>query len=120
MRCATPPSLRLALAAAALLAADACCCAGPPRGALSTPPDHECMTGLEGGYDIAVWDCLDGGRVVAYRWSSTVGCSGVTVQRAACGELTTFETRLSDEDLAFCFGLPPDGGQPDGGQPDGG
>jgi len=109
------PALRLLLGSALLFTLPACCCAGLPRGALSTPPDVECMTGLEAGEDIAIWNCVDGGHVVAWRTSSPLGCSGVTVQQAACGELTPFEQNLSQSERDQCHLDAGDAGLPDGG-----
>ncbi|ADO69811.1 hypothetical protein [Stigmatella aurantiaca] len=79
------------------------CCLGEPRKALDTPPDRECQTGVEVGYDIAIWECIQENRVVAYRSSSAFGsCSGITEERVPCGELTPFETANADEVQQEC------------------
>jgi hypothetical protein len=80
------------------------CCLEQPRHALPTAPDHECSTGTTHGFDIAVWDCVDGERVVAWRRSTEMTCSGVTVERAACGEPTEVERELDEGERSECAG----------------
>ena len=102
--CPMPPRHPLLLLAPLVLVLQACC-TEEPREALSTPPDVECQTGVEVGFDIAVWECLNEEHVVAYRSSSAfTSCSGVTVERAPCGELTPFEQSHTDGTRPICEG----------------
>lgn len=93
---------RLLLLAPLVLALQACC-NDEPRDALPTPPDRECRTGVEAGFDIAVWDCVNDEHVVAFRTSSAfTGCSGVTVQKAPCGQITPFERENARDSEPLC------------------
>lgn len=95
----------LLLLAPLLLALQACC-GDHPRDALDTPPDRECQTGVEAGYDIAFWECINGEHIVAHRKSAAIGtCSGVTEERVPCGQLTPFEQAHAD-DLQWECGSP--------------
>jgi hypothetical protein len=99
------PTTPLLLLAPLLLALQACC-GDEPREALSTPPDRECQTGVEVGFDIALWECVKGEHVIAYRTSSALtGCSGVTVERVPCGERTPFEREHADGTQSICDSL---------------
>jgi hypothetical protein len=96
------PTTPLLLLAPLLLALQACC-NEEPREALPTAPDRECKTGVEVGFDIAVWECVNDEHVVAFRESSAfTGCSGVTVQRAPCGQITPFERENSRGTQPIC------------------
>lgn len=95
---ARPPASHFWLLLAPLVLALQACCVSEPREALDTPPDIECQTGVEVGFDIAIWECVQDEHVVAYRRSAAIGtCSGVTMERAPCGQLTAFEQANSDE-----------------------
>lgn len=95
-------ALRVGIVSAALVLAG--CCWQHPRDALSSAPDHQCSTGSTHGFDIAVWDCVDDERVVAWRSSSEMMCSGVEVERGPCGAPTAFERDLGDADRQECAG----------------
>ncbi|MCY1081545.1 hypothetical protein [Archangium lansingense] len=92
---------RLLLLVPLSLALEGCCDHGPEE-ALSTPPDRECMTGVEVGDDIAIWDCVDQQHVVAFRRASALfGCSAVQVQRVPCGQLTPYEQALDGDPCEY-------------------
>jgi hypothetical protein len=101
--CHMSPRLPRLLLLAPLILALQACCSEHPRAALSTPPDRECQTGVEAGFDIALWECINEEHVIAYRTSSAFGgCSGVTVERAPCGELTPFERTHTGGTRSIC------------------
>jgi hypothetical protein len=100
--------LPLLLAAPLLLVLQGCC-GDDPRDALPLPPDQTCRLGVEVGDDVAVWDCVDNEHVVAYRGSTTLfGCSGTSMERVPCGQLTPFEIKHgADAQRSVCEGEPP-------------
>jgi hypothetical protein len=85
------------------------CGGDDPQDALPLPPDQTCRLGVEVGDDVAVWDCVDNEHVVAYRGSTTLfGCSGTSMERVPCGQLTPFEIKHgADAQRSVCEGEPP-------------
>lgn len=97
------PASHLWLLLAPLSLALQACCLSEPREALDTPPDIECQTGVEVGFDIAIWECVQDEHVVAFRRSAAIGtCSGVTMERVPCGQLTAFEQANSHDLQTDC------------------
>jgi hypothetical protein len=96
--------VRALLALAALWAA---CSASRPWDVQHAPriaPDEQFRAGGTGGYDVFIWRCLDGQRVVIHQFcGDMLGCDGPRIERVACGATTAFEQR---HDLAD-RGAPP-------------
>ena len=68
-----------------------------PETAVNWPADSTCQTGAFAGFDIAIWDCHVGNRIVAYRFTSEWTMTPVVTERTLCGEPTPLEHRLSDD-----------------------
>jgi hypothetical protein len=80
------------------------CCTGEVTDGEASAPDLECLTGVEGGLQIAIWECEDQERIVAWRQASVVGCGETTTERARCGERTSFEEEREGELRRYCDG----------------
>jgi hypothetical protein len=78
-----------------------------PKNALPVEPDHLCQTGSTHGFDIAIWECHEENRVVAWRTSAEMSCSEVQRESTDCGGVTDFERTLSEGEKEECFGSPP-------------
>ena len=75
---------------------------------MATSPDRQCRTGTEAGYDVYIWECIGGERVVLSSYSSPISCSQPVEEKVACGKVTSIETRLGAEVGPGCT-LPPSG-----------
>ena len=88
-------ALRFTAALAALLLMPGCDCADPwaafPE---RTPPDQSCSTGSVHGFDVYIWHCLRGQRVVVAQYSAEMQCRPPERAVAPCGTLTTIEVKL--------------------------
>ncbi len=59
---------------------------------MSQSPDFSCVTGSEAGYDVYVWKCLDGKRVViSQKCAGLYGCHSTKKEVVACGAKTKRE-----------------------------
>ncbi len=54
-------------------------------------PDERIVTGTTHGYNLDIWHCFHGKRVVIYRYSSEFTGSTYSKEEASCDELTAFE-----------------------------
>jgi hypothetical protein len=90
-----------ALAALALaLAGLASGCCSDPWSAYpeSAAPDDQYTTGSgTHGYDVYVWSCLKGQRVVVAQFSSEMSCQAPRREAAPCGGTTAIEKQLASE-----------------------
>jgi len=73
---------------------------------MSTPPDRQCRKGTEGGYDVYVWNCHDGARVVIYKYFTYLGSREPVREEVPCGGRAPIEERLKLPDECK---LPPEG-----------
>jgi hypothetical protein len=83
------------LASALLFFASGCC--GRPWSAFpnSVPPDEQLSnTSATHGYDMYVWHCLNGARVVVAQFSAEMSCRAPERETAACGATTQLEARV--------------------------
>lgn len=60
-------------------------------------PDEALQTGTVYGYDLYIWECYQGKRIVVYRYSSEMTASSYTREEASCGETTPIEKKLETE-----------------------
>ena len=71
-----------------------------------TPPDRECRTGGDGGYDLYVWECAGGRRVAIYQFcAGLTGCRAAEREEVACGERTPIEVQI-DAEISGCQEMP--------------
>lgn len=74
---------------------------------MDTAPDYQCRTGGDGGYDLYVWECVDGERVaIAQFCTGLSGCREAERSVAACDETTALEGEVAAGDLASCTPVP--------------
>lgn len=57
----------------------------------NSPPDSSCQTGNVSGYDIWIWECHNGERIVVYQVSSEMSRGEASVEKVACNKNTPFE-----------------------------
>ena len=91
-------TIRALMLALVLLAAAGCC--GKPWNKfrdMPRPPDQSDRTGSVAGYDVYVWECLDGKRTVIYQWSAEMSCRRAEMQQVDCSEVTPFEKEIENE-----------------------
>lgn len=90
------------------------CCAKPWTAyPMDTPPDAQCRVGAAThGYDLYVWDCVDGEHVVLGYYSAEMSCEDAQRQTAACGELTEWEVTYADQLGENCEAPPASMGWP--------
>ena len=86
------------------------CCQRPwQKFEMADPPDAECRVGESThGYDLYLWECVEGEHVVLGFYSAEMSCADAEKQSAACGELTEWETTYADQLGAACE-APPEG-----------
>ena len=76
----------------------ACWCPSPHVwGAPTIPPDLQYQTGTTHGYDMFVWNCVDGARVVISQYSAEMTCQRAKLEVAPCGARTSLEVSLAGE-----------------------
>jgi hypothetical protein len=61
-------------------------------------PDRGYQTGTIYGYDVYIWDCYQGKRIVVWRTSAEMTVGQYAREEAACGGQTPIEIRLADEE----------------------
>lgn len=64
---------------------------------MPSPPDRQCRTGGEAGYDFYIWECLEGDHVVIGRYTSNATCGDPQMHSVPCGELTDWELEYESE-----------------------
>lgn len=90
----TPRMMRLVRVAFALVVVlVAGCCAEPWRKhPEATRPDEQySLGGSVHGYDVYLWRCLRGARVVVYQYSAEMTCQAAMRETAPCDGVTGFE-----------------------------
>lgn len=60
-------------------------------------PDSGFQTGTAFGYDVYIWECYRGKRIVVYRESAEMRVGPFVREEAACGAMTPIETKLANE-----------------------
>jgi hypothetical protein len=60
-------------------------------------PDEGYQTGTIYGYDVYIWDCFQGERVVLWRTSAEMTVGQYTRETTACGGQTAIEIKLANE-----------------------
>jgi hypothetical protein len=83
-----------ALPVLALLVASGCCSDAWSAFPMSVMPDRSCSTGEVHGYDVYIWDCLEGEHIVVAKYSSEMACRSPVRERAPCGAATPLEAEL--------------------------
>ena len=58
------------------------------------PPDSSFRTAGTHGYDVYVWNCVDGQRTVIYKYTAEMTCADPEMVTGPCGEITGFESSL--------------------------
>lgn len=63
-----------------------------------TPPDEQYIAGgVTHGYEIYVWECLRGQRVVVYDYKAEWSCESPKRQTAPCGTKTPIEVLTASD-----------------------
>ena len=73
---------------------------------MGTRPDRSCRTGSVQGYDVHIWNCVDGQHVVVYQYSAEMSCKDAQREVAACGTLTPIEGTLGSQVADGCTPVP--------------
>ena len=74
---------------------------------MEAAPDHQCRTGGDGGYDLWIWECVDGERVAVTQYCTGLsGCREAEREATACGGTTELETEAAVGDLTSCTPVP--------------
>ncbi len=60
-------------------------------------PDSAYQTGTLYGYDVYIWECYQGKRIVVYRYSSEMTAGAYSREETACGGVTGIEEKLAGE-----------------------
>lgn len=60
-------------------------------------PDDGFQTGSIYGYDVYVWNCLQGKHIVLYKYSAEMTSGPYIREEANCGEQTPIEIQLAGE-----------------------
>ncbi len=98
---------RTALAVAAAVGLAGCCQDPWEAFPEKNPPDRQCVTGgSAAGFDVYVWECLRGQRVVLAQYSAELSCRKPERATAACGGETTLDKAIKIEP-ADCAGPRP-------------
>ena len=58
-------------------------------------PDRAFQTGTVAGYDVFIWDCYQGKRIVLYHESSEMRSGPFVRQEVACGQMAPIEQTLA-------------------------
>jgi hypothetical protein len=86
-------------ALALLLLGSSGCCASPwsryPRRQL--PDESYSLGGATHGFDVYVWRCVDGQRIVVSQYSAEMTCQAAQQETVACGAETAFERAHAEE-----------------------
>jgi len=61
-------------------------------------PDTSYRTGHSHGYDLYIWECREGKRMVVYRHAGGMTCSEPVLETAPCGGQTPIEKKLASEE----------------------
>nr|HEX4312997.1 hypothetical protein [Kofleriaceae bacterium] len=69
---------------------------------MDTQPDIACRAGSVAGWDLYVWSCVDGERVVIGKMSAEMMASAPQKSTAACGVETELEHRVLDTLARTC------------------
>ena len=64
---------------------------------MPTAPDSSFRTGSVAGYDVYIWECLDGQRTVIFKYSAEMSCRDPEMQKAPCGDITDIEKSLEGQ-----------------------
>lgn len=59
-------------------------------------PDKAFQTGTAVGYDVYIWECYQGRRIVLYHSSAEMFSGPYTREETACGQVTPIEEKLAD------------------------
>ena len=80
-----------------VLFASGCFCLKPwQKFDMAKAPDSSCFEGGTHGWEIFVWDCVDGKHVVVGQFSAEMTCQAAIQQTAPCGERTQLEVEEVD------------------------
>lgn len=60
-------------------------------------PDSGFQTGTVAGYDVWIWDCHQGKRIVVWRTSAEMTAGAYTREETTCGGQTPIELKLANE-----------------------
>ena len=82
-------SLSLVLAAVS-------CCRRPWKVFPDMPgsPDQSYMTGTVYGYDVYIWECVKGERIVVFQYFAEMSCRKAEMQKVACGRQAPIEKEI--------------------------
>lgn len=59
-------------------------------------PDAAFMTGVAAGYNVFIWECHQGRRIVIYKESGEMWSSSYRREESVCGSQTPIEITLAD------------------------
>jgi hypothetical protein len=79
-----------------LVMAAASCCRRPWSMFPDMPgsPDQSYRTGSVFGYDVYIWECLKGERIVIFQYSAEMSCRKAEMQKVPCGQQAPIEKEI--------------------------